>query len=305
MSMLLEQSLNMQSVWHDSSSTPEAQAMHFAVKNQMHDKHVVIPDLHGEVDVAESIVETYINDDDICFVFLGDIFDRRIRQKDTEKGVYRTLEHIKNLGDRAILTIANHEHVALGAVYEREDEIRLAKQQLWLGTGSYPGYEKNTLVSYGIVEEDETNVELFKQKLEEAEHDKLLMSATPYYETDKFIAIHAGIENEGSWEEQKVFLEAVSSCMAQGEYIIEPPHWFSMELAIDIQPIYITDKIVVSGHAHYLKSKSRHQSRDSSTSNRSLNNGKRIRLASQLNKSSHVPAYIWQDWDGKIAQINR
>ncbi len=304
--MLQERSLIMPLVWSDQEGLPKLQPKtEFGVKEQTHDRHVVVPDLHGEIEIAETIVDTYIDESDICFVFLGDVLDRRVGYKDTELGVFRTVELIKNLGERAILTIANHEFTALGALYENNDDFRMERQKLWLGSSARSGYEYNTLISYGVSDRNSKGIEDFKKVLEETEHDSVLKSATPYYETDEFIAKHAGVENEYPWEEQKAFLEATAWCMSDGDYLIEPLQWFSMDLATDSRPITVTDKVVVSGHAHVLREKGSAKNRRNRSRHRSLHDGKRIRLASQLNANYSAPAYVWQDWDGKVSQIER
>lgn len=87
--------------------------------------------------------------------------------------------------------------------------------------------------------------------------------------------------------------------MNEGLFYDRPPQWFSMKLATSTEPVYHTNKTVVSGHAHVLKGK------HSTSSERSLHDGRRIRLASTLNAPTKAPAYVWQDWDGEIIEIPR
>lgn len=272
----------------------------FSVATQNFDRHLVIPDLHGEDELAQKVVDLYFNAEDICFVFLGDLIDKRI-QKKGDKGIKNTLELVKNLGNRAVLTIANHEWSALGALYDVSPIRREAHEwgdKNFYGTGS-------TFESYGIDIETKDSFKEFKKIFEELGHSALLMSATPYFETEKFIATHTGVSQTWDWVEQKNYLEMVSREMSRGIYELQPANWFSTELACDTKPVTSTDKIVVSGHAHYLTSSLRdYRHRISTSPERVVNEGKRVRLASQLSKDTE-PLYVWQDWDESVVEITR
>lgn len=272
----------------------------FGLIEQKFDRHVIIPDLHGEYELAFKAVEKYINEEDICFVFLGDLIDKRIHKKG-DKGIKKTLELLKNLGNRAVLTIANHEWSALGALYDVSPIRREAHEwgdRNFYGTGS-------TLESYGVDIEAKDAFKDFKKIFEELGHNALLLSATPYFETEKFIAIHAGVIQNWCWEEQKAYMEMVAREMASGIYELQPTNWFSTELACDTKPVTCTDKIVVSGHAHYLTSSLKDYSYPIIVcEDRVVNNGKRVRLASQLNGTSQ-PLFVLQDWDESIVEVSR
>lgn len=272
----------------------------FSVATQNFDRHLVIPDLHGEDELAQKVVDIYFNAEDICFVFLGDLIDKRI-QKKGDKGIKNTLELVKNLGKRAVLTLANHEWSALGALYDVSPIRREAHEwgdKNFYGTGS-------TLESYGIDIEAKDAFKDFKKIFEELGHSALLLSATPYYETDKFIATHAGVVRGWDWEEQKSYMEMVAREMASGIYELQPTNWFSTELACDTKPVTCTEKIVVSGHAHYLTSSLRdYRHRIITSEERVVNDGKRVRLASRLNNSTD-PLFVWQDWDGQMIEFHK
>lgn len=127
----------------------------------------------------------------------------------------------------------------------------------------------------------------------------ILASAIPYYETDSFIATHAGIKPTIPWEVQRHQLHGIAGDMSAGNFDNRPPQWFSMKLATSTQPIRHTDKTVISGHAHILRPKEKPSSSRYS-SERSLHRGKRIRLASPINPPTKAPVHIWQDWDEEI-----
>lgn len=274
--------------------------INFSVATQQFDRHVVIPDIHGEDEILQKVIDIYFDAEDICFVFLGDLIDKRNSKKE-DKSIFKTLEIVKNLGRRALVTIANHEWSALGALYDNDPIRRDAHE--W-GDISFYG-TSTTLSSYGVDPESPGAFVDFKKIFEYYGHDLLLKSTTPYYETDKFIATHAGVVNNWDWQEQKNYLEMVASEMSNGIYELQPANWFSTELACDTRQINSTEKIVVSGHAHYLTSNLRnYKQRIKTTADRVVNDGKRVRLASQLG-SGKDPLYIWQDWDEQVIEISR
>jgi hypothetical protein len=82
---------------------------------QKFDKHIVIPDLHGESKILEQVIDKY-NDDNTGFVFLGDVIDQKGNaEEDNNSNIL--LSHIKDLGHIAILNMANHEFVMQGAFF--------------------------------------------------------------------------------------------------------------------------------------------------------------------------------------------
>ncbi|OYX54095.1 hypothetical protein B7Y92_00295 [Candidatus Saccharibacteria bacterium 32-50-13] len=271
------------------------------VRDQYADRHVVVPDIHGEHEVLGEIVDRYYDDPDIGFVFLGDILDRKGVINDPEKGVFKTLDIIKNLGGRAVVTMANHEWLFHASSSANDPGFRESLTKEWLGNDSATAIERNVLVSYGMdpSRRDHTTAKELRRRMARAGHLAILASATPYFETDAFIATHAGVLPNVSWEVQRNYLNEVSKEMDEGLFYDRPPQWFSMKLATSTEPVYHTNKTVVSGHAHVLNGKR------GTSSERSLHDGRRIRLASTLNAPTRAPVYIWQDWDGEIIEIPR
>lgn len=271
----------------------------FAVREQCVDKHLVIPDLHGEHRVLERIIDSYANDPDLGFVFLGDILDRKSPAEDTERGVFKTLELIRELGSRAVVTLANHEWLFHASSSASDQDVRGELTQEWLGMSPGTGIEQNVLVSYGMdpSRRDDLTLNELRKRMARAGHLGILTSATPYFETESFIATHAGLMPTVSWEVQRQYLAEVAREMDEGLFYDRPPQWFSMKLATSTKPIHHTDKTIVSGHAHILdRKRQKHEER-------SLHGGKRIRLASSLNAPTRAPAYVWQDWDQEIIAI--
>jgi len=278
----------------------------FEVQQQTQDKHVVIPDLHGEHHMSERVIDAYIDFPDVNFVFLGDVLDRRGITTDQEKGVFRTLEQIRLLGERAVMVLANHEWYPLAAMFSKEGAYKETAIETWLGLESRRSPEFNTLSSYDLDKTDDNVTEQFKYALMKAGHLAVLTQAMPYLETDTFIAVHAGLDPHLDWDIQKDYLLDTARDMAHGVFYDNPEQWFSMDLAVDTRPILSTPKTVVSGHAHHLQNNLKDNRLSFKTCrHRSLHGGKRIRLASQLNAPRTQPLYVWQDWDGEIVRFDQ
>ncbi|NBW29283.1 hypothetical protein EBR37_02800 [bacterium] len=281
----------------------------FKVLEQKFERHVVIPDLHGENMLLERVIEKYQRED-TGFVFLGDLIDRKGDISETNS-VPKLLDTIIGLGNRAIITLANHELILLGAL-NADDPIRAYAYGYY-----YDMIKAHTVSDYDIRDDKfGWNKDELKQKMTELGHLALLMGATPYYETETFIATHAGINHKKPWEIQKERLDNLAIQLEKGDYPdpypkngiqieaeLEPI--FSMKNATDTSEIISTDKIIVSGHAHTL-----HGSKvmglevgRNPLKYRKILNGQRIRLASQLNRPKNDDLFIWQDWDQEIVVI--
>jgi len=278
----------------------------FEIVQQKYDRHVVIPDLHGENRLLENVISKYQRED-TGFVFLGDLIDRKGDIKEPNS-VPRLLDTIMGLGERAIICLANHELILLGALNSK-DPLRSYAYSHY-----YDMIKARTVSDYGINEDKfGWNKEELKGKMIDLGHLALLMSATPYYETETFIATHAGINHTKSWDAQKQKLDRLADDLSKGIYPdpypkngleleVELEPIFSMKNATDTREITSTDKIIVSGHAHAL-----HGSKvmgleinRNPMKYRNILNGQRIRLASQLNRPKNDDLYIWQDWDNEI-----
>lgn len=289
----------------ETAPQPNRRQLHFQPRTQATDRHVVIPDIHGEYRVLQKIIDRYETQPDIAFVFLGDLIDRKGAPNDPERGVYKTLDIVADLGKRAIITIGNHEWLFLGSSHARDSEQRRAITKEWLGDTPNTGIEHNVLLSYGLDPEhrDEYAAMRLRSQMARAGHLGLLTNAAPYYETAQFIATHAGIFPDIDWLTQRTYLHEVAREMDEGLFYDRPPQWFSMKLATSTLPIDATTKTVVSGHAHVLKNTAK--PKPGQSMQRIINNGKRVRLASTLNAPTNAPAYVWQDWDERVIEIPR
>lgn len=301
MSLVIEQG-GMADIYESWDLQPEAdkKLSSFLVAEPITDRHVVVPDMHGEHRLLDRIINQYTDQSDVNFVLLGDIIDRKSVDNDPEKGVYKTLQIIKDLGQRAVVTMANHEWWLHASSRATDQTLRQQVLSGWLGTNPKNSIERNTLTAYNLdpTIRDEVAVDELTKRMARFGHLAILNSASPYYETDKFIAVHAGVLSGVPWEMQQGYLRSVASYMNDGQFHERPPQWFSMKLATDTSPVDATDKTVISGHAHILDDRRHNQSRE-----RSLHDGRRIRLASQINAPAKSSAYVWQDWDGKVIEI--
>lgn len=279
---------------------------YYAKQEQQHDKHIVIPDLHGESKLLDIVVDKY-HDDQTRFVFLGDIIDKKgIDEKDNNtKHIFET---IKDLGDLAVMTMANHEFVMQGGLFAKNQQIKDHYATYWnmISQNTFEAYELKP-----AIRDDHEAMGLLKLAMTELGHAAVLRSTVMYYETDKFIATHAGLEPKTDWEEQRNQLDKLASELRvdkfpdYGEARDLPSQIFGIENAMGAERIEGTNKISLSGHAHYLTPDSKRFQRLNIpiSPDRVLHNGTKIRLASQVNYPSKQDLYIWKDWDEEIDVI--
>ena len=270
---------------------------------QQHDKHIVIPDLHGESKLLDQVIDKY-HDDQTRFVFLGDIIDQKgIAEEDNNtKNIF---ESIKELGNLAVMTMANHEFVMQGGLFAKKPEIRDHYSTYW------NMISQNTFEAYSLkpsIRDDHEAMGLLKLAMDDLAHIAVLRSTVMYYETDKFIATHAGLEPKRDWLEQRDQLDKLAIELGNDKFPDYggardlPTQIFAIENAMGAEKIEGTDKITLSGHAHYLTPESKRFQRLNIpiSGDRVLHNGTKIRLASQVNFPSSQDLYIWKDWDQEI-----
>jgi serine/threonine protein phosphatase 1 len=118
-------------------------------------------------------------------VFIGDYIDRGEFGPEVVDYVIR----LRNEYKKVVCLMGNHEQM-LSRYLEGVDE------DMYLGNGG-----RTTLHSYGIFLSD--NIEERKRKIP-AKHRKFFQSLLPYYETEKYIFVHAGIRPGIPLKEQKM-----------------------------------------------------------------------------------------------------
>ena len=135
-----------------------------------------IGDIHGCLTALEKVLEMVKPDSDDTFVFLGDYVDRG---PDTS-GVLNRLRKLSE--ETSVIALrGNHDIMFLEA---RTQDYLYVRQ--WIGVGGAA-----TMASY---ENDFANVPL--------SHWQFLQNTLPYYETEQYIFVHAGVDSETPMTDQ-------------------------------------------------------------------------------------------------------
>lgn len=251
-----------------------------------YERFVVVPDLHGRIDMLSAVVHKY-DDEGICIVSLGDLYDSKIRIGEIKECFDLMVEQ----GDRVQLTKGNHEFMAYG-VAACLPEYREEWVSNWASHGS------NTLLGYGVTpawSQTDQVAEDFRHALQQAGHFELLRNAPLYREYDEFIVVHAGISRVVSWDTQKRYLDELHAASLSGEIRVDeqPPQLWSHTYSGDSLDPTMTNKTVISGHGHMIIP----------TDERLSLQGRRVRLASKIHEPS-APLYVWESWTGQVVEIS-
>lgn len=236
-------------------------------------RYTVVPDTHGQYALVGRVVDAHLPETDV-FVFLGDV----LNGPDSA----RLIRLIRELGDRAITIVGNHEWVGRNALSDSDDPaVAVWRQQVW------PGYEQSTLQSYGIRTTTSwiRNAEALRDKMAETGDLEWLHGLPPYFETDDFVAVHAGPEHAYPWRLQADALDQLTNDDARLHD--EPAPIFSGKLGriIDI-PESVDSRTFVTGHLHLtLPPEQRRAAR-------------KIGLASPTDRGA--PLYVWQSDQDRI-----
>jgi len=137
---------------------------------------IAIGDIHGEINKLNSLLENLNLVKSDTIVFLGDYIDRGKNSKDV-------IERLIDLSEKVncIFLKGNHEQMVLKMLKTKsETDINY-----WLMNGG-----NETLDNYG---------DLLKMLML---HGDFFKKLKPYYMTDKYLFVHAGINSSKSWEEQ-------------------------------------------------------------------------------------------------------
>ncbi|MHB8137767.1 MAG: metallophosphoesterase family protein [Smithellaceae bacterium] len=141
----------------------------------MMNKIFAIADIHGCLDKLQRLIGVIkadpVND---TLVFIGDYIDRA----DGSKEVVDYILRLKKTYQKMICLRGNHESMLLGYLQGVEEDIYLANGGL------------ATLNAYGISRSDTPRE---RKKKIPADHLRFFKSLLPYYETDQFIFVHAGL----------------------------------------------------------------------------------------------------------------
>lgn len=137
---------------------------------------IAIGDIHGEINRLNSLLEKLILVKSDTVVFLGDYIDRGKHSKEV-------VERLIDLSEKVncIFLKGNHEQMVL-KMLETKSETDI---NYWLMNGG-----NETLDNYGDL------LEMLML------HGKFLKNLKPYYLTEKYLFVHAGINPNKSLEEQ-------------------------------------------------------------------------------------------------------
>jgi serine/threonine protein phosphatase 1 len=141
-------------------------------------KIFAIGDIHGCLEKLEELVEKMAVDRQRdTLVFIGDYIDRGKSSREVVSYLIRLQGEYQNV----ICLRGNHEQMFM-------DYLEGVNEGLYLGNGG-----RATLDSYGILLSDD--IEARKAKIP-PEHMNFFQSLLPYYETDQYIFVHAGLRPE-------------------------------------------------------------------------------------------------------------
>ncbi len=236
-------------------------------------RHTVIPDSHGQYELVSRMIDHHLDMTD-HFLFLGDVLNGPNSAK--------LIQLIRSLGERATTIVGNHEWVARNALSHSIDPmVAVWRDEIW------PGYEEDTLQSYGIHPTGKwsRDAQALQEVMAETGDLDWLHSLRPYFETDQFIGVHAGPERNFAWAEQAAAMDLLIGYDARLHD--EPAPIFDGRLgAIKDVPELVDARTFVTGHLHLtLPAEQRRAER-------------KIGLASPLNRGA--PLYVWQSDQDRI-----
>ena len=164
-------------------------------------KIFAIGDIHGCYDKLLSLMEQLPYDPELdTLVFLGDYIDRGTRSKDVITFLCGLRHRVKNL----ILLIGNHEFLLLE--YHRTGDPALLPYLRHLGIDA-------TLNSFKAKSPKSLDRMLFLNE----EHRQFFLSLLPYWETEDYIFVHAGLEPNTPLKQQ----DLSSLCEARSTFLWE------------------------------------------------------------------------------------
>lgn len=150
-------------------------------------KIFAIGDIHGCFDKLQRLIlEIKADPANDTLVFIGDYIDR----VDGGRDVVDYILKLKKTFQNVICLRGNHESMLLRFLDGVEDDIYLAN-------GGFA-----TLKAYGISRSDTPKV---RKKKIPPDHLKFFKTLLPYYETDQFIFVHAGLIPGRELNEQSLY----------------------------------------------------------------------------------------------------
>ena len=149
-------------------------------------KIFTIGDIHGCISKLESIMDMIdIDVQNDSLVFIGDYIDRG----PDPKGVVDFVLELRESINQVICLLGNHEQMFLDYLHDEN-----FNKEIFLVNGG-----GNTISSYGVIE----TAEGIKVDVPES-HMQFFTSLLPYYETDDYIFVHAGLRPNIPLEKQSI-----------------------------------------------------------------------------------------------------
>lgn len=181
-----------------------------------------IPDIHGMYDRLIKLIDNLNPKENDTLIFLGDYIDRGLKTRDVIDYLLELKKRIKNCH----FLMGNHEQLMLLALGKGDYGIF----KTWIRNGG-----DSTLLSYGY-EYHPTIKYKYLGKFEELlpkEHvDFFLDDLKPYFETEKYFFVHAGVNMEIPFEENNL-----------DDFLwIRPPFF------LDKTPKFPFNKHIIHGH---------------------------------------------------------
>jgi len=137
-------------------------------------KIFAIGDIHGCNDKLDSLIEKLrIDGKEDTVVFVGDYVDRGPDSKEVVDSILGIRKYVENV----ICLQGNHEQMFLNYYCERRDE------ELFMHNGGL-----RTLISYGFMREGRAENLIVPES-----HMQFFSTLQPFYETDRYIFVHAGL----------------------------------------------------------------------------------------------------------------
>lgn len=183
-------------------------------------KIFAIGDLHGCNSKLDALMEKlHINAKEDILVFVGDYVDRG----PDSKGVVDSILEIRRAVDHVICLKGNHELMFLNYYCERRDE------ELFMHNGGL-----TTLMSYGFMKEGKA--EIFNVP---DSHMQFFSTLRPFYETDHYIFVHAGLRPGIPLEQQ-----TLNDLLWIRDIFINSPYDFGKTVIFGHTPISFADPYI-------------------------------------------------------------
>lgn len=253
------------------------------------EKYAVLGDIHGRYEHVEAVINRY-KGHGVTIVTVGDVVDGTHRSN-----TKRTIDLL--LGCGAINIYGNHEWVLAAMLYEQNESAKGVWTTVW------EDYHSMVLASYGIDEPDKVRrypdyywldkAKKLHSNMGEYGHLPFFQGLLPYFETDEFLVVHAGITSE-PWTNQRQKLDEIANtAIEQQDWSLEPVQIFDTDFKLSKETNIGADftKRLITGHDHTSEN----------SLSRTTDCGRRIRLASSLQKNS--PLFVWESWRNNVVAV--